>query len=299
MKQKQWTDSCSGQMSDVYCRVCEHDKYDSPAILMDMAHSHTNRHPETYQNVLNADSEPDILSTTVEATCVDIEQNELNSERADEPFCDENLDKANEYEMGNDVAACDDEKLNNVTIQSDIDMNQMIRVRGKEELPVSTAETQNAAYLVSDAVKQSPTTINGNSIQKSAKDPTKQMPMKTICDVDDHPLAIKRQDSDGNDSNADSSTNQLESDALNRNHANGRTSSHVPSEKMSVFKRMHRMYSTLPKIRKPSNRMAPMTVPTRVTPDGTTIYYFCNLTKQPNKGAHHISQFVYNIDIAN
>lgn len=69
-------------------------------------------------------------------------------------------------------------------------------------------------------------------------------------------------------------------------YLNGNTAADMP-----LIKRLNRFYATLPRMKKPILQQIYNTagrgikkVPTRVTPDGTTIYYWCDLSKQAVKG---------------
>lgn len=289
-------DSCAGQMSDVYCRTCEDDTYDSPAILLNVPSACTDQRKQSYQRFLNVEIELEILNadTNEQNTHIDIGETEANCNPCDTINCDNDCDeeKATEYELGNDVAAWNDEKLENLTITSQINVNQMIRVRGKEELPASSTETINAIYSVNNANDEFNTdkehTIPSNdgnleeSFNKRLFHIPKHMSKKTSCN-EDHPLAMPSDDDAIEIENRTDIMPQGQNVASNRSDSIG-MSSNIP-KKMSIFERMH---STLPKMRKsniPPNRM-PHSIPTRTTPDGTTIYYFCNLSKRLIKGAH-------------
>lgn len=285
-------------MSDVYCRTCDVESYDTPAILMKVAPKRTaaDRRRHTYHNVLNVNSELEILTANAngnETACIDIEHGTLPADSktcgsfSDSDGCGE---RATEYELGNDVAASNDEELDNVTIQTAIDMNQMIRVRGKEELPASSTETDNAEFVVDDILDESDADNVEDNVNEAFGKSLKRIPFKTNCD-DDHPLAITQIDYSDEPINEVGTNTTNNSNALNANDSNG-TLSNAPA-KASVFERMHRMCGTLPKPQKmvaSLNRVG-HSIPTRTTPDGTTIYYFCNLSKRALKGAHCVFLF--------
>lgn len=86
-------------------------------------------------------------------------------------------------------------------------------------------------------------------------------------------------------------------DDVNVDYLNGNATDSVT--KQPLLKRLNRLYSTLPRVKKTvlQHMMGggrPMKkVPTRITPDGTTIYYWCDLSKQAVKG-YYISLLIQN-----
>lgn len=271
----QWDDVISNQMSDVYCRTCEDDNYDdqehndgefvripkdrldSPAILTNVTQRKNQRNKIVQSHkkstYLSVSSDLQIANMSIDTKC-----DETNADNI-------NKNPTEEYEFGDDVVTNEDEipnaNSNSSKIPSNpIDTNEMIRVRGKEELPVSTESIQVDNHTIS-----------------------KHMPKKVIC-TDDHPLMDDHKD-------------QSKSDCENSNMMRSMTDSMASTpEKVSILKRMHRMYSTLPKIKKTtpledtakSANRPPFSIPTRTTADGTTIYYLCDLSKNVIKGGHTI-----------
>lgn len=66
-------------------------------------------------------------------------------------------ERATGYEFGNDVAVSNDEELNNFAIQVAIEVNSMVWICGKEELPASSTWTNNAECIVNGIIEESGT----------------------------------------------------------------------------------------------------------------------------------------------
>lgn len=246
---KRWSDSASGQMSDVYCRTC--DEANSPACLANIT---PKKSKPKNRNILNVESEIEIPSSTSAA------MNGTNtvvkkSPKKDSPIlnakkdnkCDNkskngtnNNKNYEEYELADDATSLNGETMTDdatkIGLIKDFDSKLMIRVQGKEELPV---------------VEQNLNVDNKTS--RNNKNPSNNFTLR--------PKLVKN-DLNGN---------------LGGNGVSGM--------------RHSRSYSTLPKRKRPTNhhsmwynRPHLLQVPSRMTPDGTQIYYWCNLSKKTLKG---------------
>lgn len=288
------------QMSEIYCRACEDDIYDeeyvqipkdrlnSPAILTNVTQRRgvrlkSNPHRKKSDSMLN--SHLNLVSPSVinHNKSVDNNQN----------------DNQNSIEYGDDIVT-NSESLNestdlHETFLRNIDTKDVIRVRGKEELPVYSEERIES---VKSPCHKNPIEIN-KSLDEASSDiecDTVQSPnssnettalneinrkasikhlSKTVNCTNDHPLV-------SNATNDDQTWTKVENNQCdNRNSA--MTSSMTAPKNIPT-----QIFSTLPKMKKntaqPTNRQ-PLSMPTRVTSDGTTIYYLCDLPK----GAHYIS----------
>lgn len=267
-------------MSEVYCRTCEDDqnddeivhipkdRLDSPAILTNITKKRSQRinrfSHKNIHSIYNVTSEPRMCITKDKTMSDDVE-------------------------LGNDVVVTsvhqifDDKSSLSGSNSKQMDTNKMIRVIGKEELPVSSDEkieifnlnkNQNENVESFDKIS--------NECQKNPKDSpksgklkmkisSKQLPNKVIC-INSHPLI--QYDKVNND------CSKTGKDYSNRYQTT------TDSDNNRII------YSTLPRIKKtktiqdPLNtpNHPPFSIPTRVTADGTTIYYLSELSKNITKG---------------
>lgn len=319
-------------MSEVYCRTCEQDdddenfiripkdKLDSPAILTNVSRrSQSNRKNKInqlkYHSILNVDSElempntrlnDDLQQQTPAATLKQCVTNlyDSSSTCARKHSFDEKHTISEDYELGDDVTATTNDEIEYIKqkteIEKSFDAKQMIRVRGKEELPVSSedrnTEHEEKQLQSNNKIKHSVNEYdlndeqlkdshNKQSSQRKDKINAIQNLQKVVC-TEDHPLVTRA----SNESIVDMETKPLDCQKAKKENIddlNGNCSM-ANVEKVSVFKRMHRMYSTLPRINK-SKLLSPVyrhpiKIPKRITADGTTIYYLCDLSKEKIKG---------------
>lgn len=290
------------QMSEVYCRACEDDIYEgeyvqipkdrlnSPAILTNVTQRRgvrlkSNPHRKKSDSILNSQSS--LVSPSVINHNKSVDNNNQN-------------DNQNSIEYGDDIVT-NSESLNesstdlHETFLTNIDTKDVIRVRGKEELPVYSDDRIESVKTVChknpieinrsldeascdiecDTV-QSPNSSNETNTlnEMNRKATLKHLSKKVNC-TNDHPLVSNAKSDDKTHTTVEN--NQCD----NRNSA--MTSSMFAPQTLTT-----QIYSTLPKMKKntaqPTNRQ-PLSMPTRVTSDGTTIYYLCDLPK----GAHYIS----------
>lgn len=361
----QWNDSVSGQMSEVYCRICDDDdstqnpidNIDSPACLTNVTSKKNLFNGDCkpkHTNILTVESELELLTSKVLVASQNVKKdnliecgggNAMNGTPIKIKSIHENNNKniGEEYELADDATICDGDgdELNDSQTRinhiSNIDSEILIRVQGKEELPVSPEEQIQSEHIqcnnfrsqISRKVvdnKHHPsnrnssrpntekliykseiqeTVLNGkppvsmelqhpnekkNELnieinRRSSNDSVKQIPNKINC-TNDHPLLL--------DQKCDKQLISDKENILNNgDDMNGNNSMKTTTmTSTQLLKRMHRMYSTLPKMKKTSamqqmlisNSRPLKKIPTRLTPDGTTIYYWCDLSKQAIKG---------------
>lgn len=278
-------------MSEVYCRACENDdddahfihipkdRLDSPAILTNV----TKPKPKFPNKRSNQGQRSKTITDDTELSR-SIKQLEISSRsgKSSSRNCENNKDKNDEFELGDDVAT-ENPISNSDKLIETMNTKDLIRVRGKEEFPESNdlSFTQNISNQID----------NSHSCSKSF---IKQHSQKTVC-TDDHPLLIGSVDE-----NCTATVQRhFDCDDFNGNGVTKR-------QNINVMKQMHRIYSTLPKMKKSTflqqqrhqqqqqqqyqantnvTNGPPYSIPTRITPDGTTIYYLCDLNKQILKGA--------------
>lgn len=282
------------QMSEVYCRTCEDDVNDgeyvhipkdrlnSPAILTNITQrrdvrlkSNTNR--KKRDSSLNSQTN---CMTSTPNRCV-VNQSSI--------------------ELGDDIVTNTD-SLNESTespqtFLTNIDSNDVIRVRGKEELPVysdkSMDNVESPCHSKSNVINQMPietskdikytmlpstNRTNGMCIRIENTNQTnvKHVSKIVIC-TNDHPLAT-------NIKSDSKTTTKVEN--KNKNKCDNKSGAMNSSVIIAPKKSATQIYSTLPKMKKITaqaiNRQ-PLSIPMRVTSDGTKIYYLCDLPK----GAHY------------
>ncbi|XP_055316297.1 uncharacterized protein LOC129576001 isoform X1 [Sitodiplosis mosellana] len=302
----QWgdDDAISNQMSEIYCRTCDEDdhevvhipknRYDSPAILTNVTKRTIQRNKSRGRAI-----QPKVHSQTKMPNITAI----INvDKKVHEEIIENNKNNSEDFELGDDIVISSDRMFDDSNSSTSkatrnmIDTNEMIRVvRGKEELPVSS-EVQ------AEPIQQLCQSFNTQSNNKLDDHKTNEMnskiqlPDKVIC-THDHPLILhdnKMNSNESAESKAEHSQTQINNvtDDCNTNNNNNNnynnqsmTVSTSILEKQSILKRMHRMYSTLPKMKKVSTVQAettnccPYSIPSRTTVDGTTIYYMCDISK--------------------
>lgn len=223
---KRWSDSASGQMSEVYCRKC--DDIDSPACLANIT-------PKKMQKLKNRT----ILTVESEIEIPNGKNlpNKIKNLKKDKKLNNNNK-KHEEYELADDATSLNDDHhdLTKIDILNDFDSKLRIRVHGKEELPVEQQTT--------NLIKRNP----------SKKIINRPFDIETVVINDNK----KKDDFNGN---------------------------------LGMDKRLSRIYSTLPKRKRDKMHHSmwyakpnSLRVPKRTTPDGTNIYYWCDLPKKALKG---------------
>lgn len=321
----QWDDddTISNQMSEVYCRTCdeeEHEvvripknRFDSPAILTNVTKRKVQQH-KIQTNVIKPNAHS-IFNIESELEMPNINAIIDADRRSDKKLIENNENNSEDCELGDDVVISSDNIFDNSEssvskiVRNTIDTNDACRmVRGKEELPVaSEVQTESTQQLCQNYNRISSDNMSNDieskrlnksdvvhkPIEVNVKISCKQLPDKVIC-THDHPLIDSKVNA--NESTETSETNQIQSKRVNDNSRNNNSnqsmtmSTHI-LERHSILKRMQRMYSTLPKMKKTiatntdTANCGPYSIPSRTTPDGTTIYYMCDLPKNVIKGS--------------
>lgn len=335
------TESTSGQMSEVYCRLCD-DDVDSPACLInvsDKARTKSDGCRPKHKTILTVESELEMTPAKVltspqksppKQDCATSKRSDACRQTFDTKKCVTSKSKqvteckmdnvpnvtGEEYELADDAIVCDDnasETNHEVRIVRNVDHDEMIRVQGKEELPVTPEEqvqcnisdnnsdssNSSAEHLCESTPSKQPNRSHPNEMN-DANDVTnllnndisnkidensqaqyngKLSALKVNC-TDNHPLLVAQSSVDDMCGESKTKVNLNRRGDLNGN------------ESIKLLTQMHRIYSTLPRAKKAStlqkmiiqNDRLLKSVPTRITPDGTTIYYWCDLPKQTIKG---------------
>lgn len=332
-------ESTSDQMSEVYCRMCD-DYVDSPACLINVtAKADTDRNGcrPKHKTILTVESELEMTQSKVSSSpkkspskpeiatsrCTDEcshsseTKNSVNGATPKSECKMENETNAmsEEYELADDAIVCDDnasEANHEARMVRDNVRDEMIRVQGKEELPVTPEEqiqcnifdnySESSSSSVEHLCETNPSKqpyashsnetdpnngtnllnddiSHGNNDKNEAQCAGKSLAKKVNC-TDNHPLLVANGSVDGNADDTKPAFVPNGHGDLNGN------------DSIRILRHMHRIYSTLPKAKRtPSlqqminqNERLLKSVPTRITPDGTTIYYWCDLPKQTIEG---------------
>lgn len=300
---KRWSDSASGQMSDMYCRACDEYNVDSPACLANMPNQKNAGHLKQRRNLLTIESELELPNTKKENNKKVIKQQQTTKEKCHLNGKNNNKNinaKVEEYEYADDAIIYNDDlssadKIVKMGVLDEQGSKLMIRVQGKEELPVvddcsgskdnnkirsncSIEKNSNINNIMYPSVdnqhntstldSSKPIKLRNNSSQSkprinSSVSDNKPMNIEVVLrkaannEVDQTYKTIFSFDDNGN-------TNDRNKDKLNRN------------------------YSTLPKMKKNALQVVycrPLKkVPMRTTADGTNIYYWCDVPKKTLKG---------------
>ncbi|GAB0088160.1 uncharacterized protein DMENIID0001_025440 [Sergentomyia squamirostris] len=273
---KRWSDSASAQMSDVYCRTC--DEANSPACLVNVT---PKRSRQKHRNLLTVESEIEILGSPKKKISNKEKKKVVDTPDSSQKFVKSNTDtykvgrkkhhqdEMEEYELADDVVSLNGDLKDDIVkigVLSDLDPRMIVRVHGKEELPV---------------VDEKQTRAQSQKLLKQSIDPNK----------DPHPLKVEFE-YHGNETKKkienvstksykkpDSNTNSSSFEAAGDNNGN------------ENYVQPKRFYSTFPKRKRSTihhsmwyNRPISLKkVPQRTTPDGTNIFYWCDLPKKTTK----------------
>ncbi|KAG4068190.1 hypothetical protein HA402_008831 [Bradysia odoriphaga] len=273
---KRWSDSASGQMSDVYCRTCDDDiDFDSPACLANIT---PKRGKPKHRNLLTIESEleiPNVKEPKKERKLSVREKNQENRKNVKENCLNSknNNKKVEEYELAQLATAFDDDLSVDIVkmgVLNEFESKIMIRVQGKEELPATqttnTRTNTDASGLNNVNLNKYSSVDNcSNSHPLDSNRIIDNLVDNTNTSIDDRRAETKRKEP---------KNNKVLTDDYNGNDG-------------SRFDRLNRAYSTLPKMKNKQNVPNPMRplrkVPMRTTPDGTNIYYWCDVPKKMQK----------------
>lgn len=261
-------------MSDVYCRACDDDiDFGSPACLANIT---PKRGKPKHRNLLTIESElelPNVKEPKKERKIAVKEKNNENRKNVKENRLNgngkNNNKKVEEYELAQLATAFDDDlpvDIVKMGVLNDFDSKLMIRVQGKEELPATQTTNTNTVTIG----------LNNVNLNKySSVDNCSTHPLDSNRFIDNN-VSIDNTNTSNTrriKSERQKTKNELSIDDYNGN--DGR------------FNRMNRAYSTFPKMKNKQNvpNLRPLRkVPMRTTPDGTNIYYWCDVPKKTIKG---------------
>lgn len=295
-------------MSNVYSRSCELDEatpagndgdgsdpinesVDSPACLANVTpkRQYGKRLPKP-PNVLNVESELEIsngkihrkqnkssqvkssaTTTTTNETSIQKRNQVINESAGKINSWKNNNKKIEEYELADDAISFDGDEIQTSSttkkhvgvLLSDSNAKQMIRVHGIEELPAQQMNSTTKHTFENDKRDGKKSNFLG-----CAKSKTTNLSKSTFSKKENIEWLGQRVLPQQKSTHSD-------------NDCNGNCSG-------------RRVYSTLPKMKRngqqqqqqrhDNNHERQMQIPMRTTPDGTTIYYWCELSKKRLKG---------------
>lgn len=268
-------------MSDVYCRTCDDDiDFDSPACLANITPKRGNK--PKHRNLLTIESEleiPNVKEPKKERKLSVREKNQENRKNVKENCLNgkNNNKKVEEYELAQLATAFDDDDLSvdvvKMGVLNEFESKIMIRVQGKEELP-ATQTTNTRSNTETSGLKN--VKLNKySSVDNSCSN--------------NHPLDSNRIIDMLVDGNTNTSNDERRTEAIiSKEPKNETLTDDYNGNDDGRFDRLNRAYSTLPKMKNKlnvPNVMRPLRkVPMRTTPDGTNIYYWCDVPKKMQKG---------------
>lgn len=286
LKSNQWDDVISNQMSDVYCRVCdddvdEHeyvripkDRLNSPAILTNVTNKRCQRNQSSQIKAKTLQIK--LIENSLKKSNESIE-NAKNNEQIVDKITKNQANFTEDYELGDDVMVTNDDLCSSKSHSLKCIPDDLIRVRGKEELPATSNE--QLCHNINDK-KSNDNKCPNFTLNKTSK----EIPNKIIC-TNNHPLMPNAKCMQSEDKKPINSQKSIDD-------CNGNQS----MTKSVINPSIHRQYSTLPRIKKSTVHQdttlrSHISIPTRTTNDGTNIYYICDIdiSKNNTKGGTSIS----------
>lgn len=254
-------------MSAVYCRACDDDvDFDSPACLANIT---PKRAKAKHRNLFNIESElelPNVKEVKKERTNnIPVKEKKHENRKNVKENCangKNNNKKVEEYELAQLATAFDDDlsiDMVKMGVLNEFESELMIRVQGKEELPAT--QTTNTETIG----------LNNVTLKYSSVD---------NCSA--HAIDSNRL---SNDTVIDNSNVNSNMGKIKENKNKKATDDYNGND--GRFDRRNRAYSTLPKMKNKQTvpNVRPLRkVPMQTTPDGTNIYYWCDVPKKMLKG---------------
>lgn len=253
------------QLSEVYCPFPDHHITDSPSCLTTVSQQ---RPCDQIKTLLNVESEIEYSKNFNKKLVLKISSPSPSSPSS--KGCRQNKSKQKSeqevYEIAceaadaDEIDSCDDAENVKLGIMTENDKKHMIRVNGKEELPCEEQKMKKSNIRSVLFSKKSPKkSIKTKNIVESSSSSSKcagnnnnnNVSVKSCIKIEKMP-SNEHESSDGNNNCDDKASNQLK-------------------------------YSTLPMVNKQKHKKT-IAIPQRITPDGTKIYYLCDLPKRVRKG---------------
>lgn len=296
------------------------DRLDSPAILTNVTQRRRRTlpnpiiHQKRIYSHINGDSDVDgddnnINITTQKISTMISTATAATTSHEEEKLIITNKNSIEDYELGDDVVTNSEFEHTQKNVCKAIDASDLIRVRGKEELveteivyrkKSTESKTTSQQINVSNQINNNSSGIEYLEKEETNKETniskttsSKNMSKRSVCSKD-HPLLTNERSEEkraGESFNATKIETQNECKNRDNSETSQDTTARRASENISFLKRMHNMYSTLPKMKKnsanqnlPTTANGPHSIPMRITSDGTTIYYICDLPKNVIKG---------------
>lgn len=262
-------------MSEVYCVTCSDTHLDSPSCLTTFSKQKASEHSTT---LLDVESEIEYSKNF---------NKKLVMAKPTSPVKKNSTINANvEYEIA--CEAEDDENDDNVkfAVMTEKEKREMVRVESKEETPTRLNNVKQNPSTSSASSSTSIQSIQGKGYHKSRLDilrrgngKNKKLNKIISNTVNNNETTsfIEEENSnnsdDNNNSNDDNETDEAKNDE---------------GEKSAVLIK----HSSLPMVNKQKHKKT-ISIPQRVTADGTKIFYLCDLPKKLRKGSHIYYFFHY------
>lgn len=193
-------------------------------------------------------------------------------------------------ESGNQEATTTVPLPSGVLDESEVECRKLTRVHGSEELPVQQTNIATFPVAATPASRIEDVFVEQQSECDGVRLRRGKLGLPVLCKNATDPLVLKADDRNGNE-------DSQRGNAVNRNYSTlpkmkrnvvpidkELTSSEgTPSNTISNFGDV-----SLVLVSHPNGSGMRRKVPMRTTPDGTNIYYWCDMSKKVNKGCHTI-----------
>lgn len=264
------------QLSEIYSPSPEHITTDSPACLTTIT---KNRPSNQIKTLLNVESEIEYSKNFNKKLVLKKIPPKANKKIKSTKQKELSKTEQDVYEIACEAADADDihstDEAEFVKILTESDKKHMIRVNGKEELPCVEEKQKKSCKALflkkSSDSKKSPKKSKFSAYKNKINESSDQCVSNNnvnIINSDCHETTTEKEskdESDGNNNRDEKLANELK-------------------------------FSTLPMVKKQKNKRT-ISIPQRITPDGTKIFYICDLPKKIKKGLFPLHYLYQNIAI--
>lgn len=294
----------------VLCAVNENA--DSPACLATVPATSQCKKPAT--NLLNVESELELPGSGAKfklcaaapkknAAAPSIEQLPQPDRHNNNNDHQCRTDSIEELEFGDDVSAGILNEAGNqqdsvstpplptgVLDEAEVESRQLTRVHGSEELPVQHTTT-NATCLAADSrhqqrIEDVQDDVSGVRLRRG------KLGLPVLAKVAS--VAATGDDRNGNEHSRDNRAANRNYSTLPKMKRNVVHNEEVPSQEAKPSETLSNNIGnvSLVMVSHPNGSGVRRRVPMRTTPDGTNIYYWCDMSKRVNKGGHTVIDFL-------
>lgn len=276
----------SVQLSEVYCMTCSDTQIDSPSCLTTFSKQKSSEHSTT---LLDVESEIQYsknfnkkLVMTKPPVRISSGKNVVEYEIACEAECDD----GKKSEIRHD----DDDNVK-FAVMTEKEKREMVRVESKEETPSRLNVKQNPSTSSSSSIhgkkeyKSRLDFLRGNNKKLNKFSNTVNNNETTsFIEKAGASSSMRTMSNDSDDNNNSNDDNETTDDSKNEGEKN--------VERLQLIKHL-----SLPMVNKHKHKKT-ISIPQRITADGTKIFYLCDLPKKLRKGSHYIfsyySSHIYN-----